>query len=149
MGGGVYAVCSDFILYHGLILETKVFLGGNAYGGVFREHHDAVMAGAYSKLILCADHAEALHTADLGLLDLEVSGEGGAKAGKENLLACRHVGGAANHGDGLRGAVIDGGDVEVITVRVGLTGKDLSHHNALQAAFYHFLGFHAVYLYAD
>ena len=148
VGSGVYAVCGDFILYHGFILEAQVFLCRNADGGVFRKDHDAVMAGANSKFILCAYHSKALHAANLGLLDLEVSGEDGAKAGKENLLAGSHVGSAANYGKGLRGAVVHSGNMEVVTVRVSFTGKDLSHHNAFEAAFNHFLGFNAVYLYA-
>ena len=148
MGSCVYTVCGNFILNHGLILEAQVFLCGNADGGVFREYHDSVVAGAYSKFILCAYHSETLHAADLGLLDLEVSGEDGAKACKENLLACSHVGSAAHYGKGLRGTVVDGGDVKVIGVRMCFTGKNLSHHNALEAAFNHFLGFNAVHLYA-
>ena len=147
--GCIYAVGRDFILYHGFVLETKVFLGGNAYGGVFREHHDAVVAGAYSKFVFGADHAEAVHSADFGLLDLEISGEDGPETGKEHLLARCHVGGAANHGEGLRGAVIYGGDMEVVAVRVRLAGENLRNYNALEAAFNHFPGFNAVYFNAD
>ena len=146
MGGCVYAVGSNFILYHGFILEAQEFLCRYADGGIFREHHNAVVACANSQFILCAYHSEALHAADFGLLDLEISGKDGAQAGKQHLLARRHVGRAANHGEGLRGAVIDRGDMEMVTVRVRLTGKHLRHYNPLKAAFNHFLCFNAVYL---
>ena len=149
MRSGIYTVGGYLILYYGFILEAKIFLCRNAYGGVFRKDHNAVVAGAYSKFILSADHTEAVYPADLGLLDLEVSGEDGAQACKEDFLPCRHVGSAANHGERLRGAVIHGGDMEVVAVRVRVTGEHLSHNNSLETAFHHFPGFHAVYLYAD
>ena len=78
----VHPVGGDFILYDGFCLEAEVLLGGGAYDGIVREDHDACVAGAYSQLVLSADHTEGLDAADLGLLDLEVSGKDGAYAGE-------------------------------------------------------------------
>ncbi len=149
MGGRVDAVGGNFIFDDSLVLQLKVFLGGSADDGILRQHHDAGVAGADAQLVLGTDHAEALHAADLGLLDLEVSGKDGAQLGEEHFLSGRHVGGAAHHLDGLGGAVVYGGHVQVVAVRMGLAGEHLGHHHALQTAGNDFLHLNAVYLNAD
>ena len=149
VGSRINAVGGNLIFNHGLVLELEVLLGGSAHHGALREHHDALMAGANAKFVLGTDHSKALHAPDLGFLNLEVSGKDGAYLGKKYFLAGGYVGRAAYHLDGLGAAVIHRGNVQVVAVRMRLAGKDLGHHNALEAAGNHFLHLYAVHLDAD
>ena len=142
MRSGVYAVGGDFVFDNRLVLQLEVFLGGGAGNGALREYHDAGMAGADTQFILCADHAEAFHAANLGLLDFEVSGEHGANLGEEHFLPGGHVGRTANHLYRLRGAVVHGGNMQMVAVRMGIAGKDLGHNDMVQSAVLHFYGIH-------
>ena len=92
------------------------------------------MAGAYAKLVLGTDHAQALDSADLGFLDLEVAREDGADLGEEDLLAGRHVGGAAYDLEQFSGAGIHLGDVQMVAVRVRLALHDLGDHDSGESA---------------
>ena len=112
----------------------EIFLGRCPDNSVLGKDHDAGVVLAYPELVLGADHAEGLDPADLGLLDLEVPGKDGADPGEEDLLAGGHVGGAANHGHRLRGAVIHLGDMEMVRVRVWLALEDLGHHDSGQSS---------------
>ena len=58
VGGGVNAVGGDFVLDYSFGPEVQIILGGSAGYGLRGQHHDALMAGADSELVLGADHAE-------------------------------------------------------------------------------------------
>ena len=76
------------------------------------------MVIADAKFVLGADHSERLHSADLGLLDLEIARKNGPDSGEKHLLACSHVRSAANHGYQFARTVIDLGNVEMIRIRM-------------------------------
>ena len=126
----------------------EILLCGRTHHGIFRQHHDAIVAGADTELVLGADHAEGLDSAYLGFLDLEVSGEHGAYLRKQDLLAGCYVGGAANYGDGLAGTGIDPGDMQMVAVRMWLALKYVRHDDSGKAAG-NLLGlFQRIHLYA-
>jgi hypothetical protein len=106
------------------------------------------VAGADAEFVLGAYHSAGLDSADLGLLDLEVSGKDGADLGEEDFLACSDVGGAADYADGLAGADIHRGDVEMVAVGVGLAGEDLGNYHSGETSGNLFGLFYSVNLYA-
>ena len=78
-----------------------------------------------------ANHAETFDAANLGLLHLERATIRERKfrtnRGEHHGLACSHVRGSANDLDGFF-AVIDGRNVQVVAIRMGFAGKNLSHN---------------------
>ena len=149
VGGRVDAVGRDLILDHRLRAQVEIFLGRRADHGVRRKDHDSLVALADAEFVLGADHTEGLHAADLGFLDLEITGQHRAELGEEDLLAGGHVGRAAHHGQRLARAGIHGGDVEMVGVRVRLAGQHLGHHDPGESARDLFLLLHAVDFDAD
>ena len=95
-----------------------------------------------------ANHAEAFHAADLGLLHLERAAVGerefSANRGENHGLACGYVRGAAHDLERFL-AVVHGGDVQVVAVRVGFAGEHLRHHEFFVdlARFFHAFDFEA------
>ena len=76
------------------------------------------MVIADAEFILGANHSERLHSADLGLLDLEIARKDGPDPGEKDLLAGSNVRSAADHGDQFTSTVIDLGNVEMVGVRM-------------------------------
>ena len=87
----VHAIGRNLVLNDGLGLDMKIILSRHTHGGVFRKDLDAFVALAYSQLVLCADHPEALHSANLRFLNLKVTREDSAHLSKQNLLSCSYI----------------------------------------------------------
>ena len=106
------------------------------------------MVVAEADFVFGANHAETFHTADLGLLHLERAAIGErefrANRGENHGLASGDVRGAAHDLERFL-AVVHGGDVQVVAVRVGFAGKHLRHHELLVdlARFFHAFDFEA------
>ena len=149
VGRSVDPVGGDFVFDDGLRLQVEVFFRGRADNRVFGQHHDTGMVGTDAELILRADHAEGLNAADLGLLDLEIARKDRSDAGEKDFLSGRDIGSAADDRQGLSGAVIDGGDVEMVRIRVRLAGQHLRDDDAGQPAGNLFLFGDAVHLDTD
>ena len=149
MGGRVDAVGRDLVFDHRLGAELEVFLGRGADHGVLRQDHDALVVGADTELVLRADHAEGLHAADLGFLDLEIPGQDRADLGEQYLLACGHVGRAAHHRQGFAAAGIHRGDMEMVGIRMRLAGQHAGHHDPGESAGNALLLLHAIDFDAD
>ena len=94
-----------------------------AQGRVLGQLHDALMAISQVELAFRADHAAALDTAQLRLLDLKVTRQNRADGRDGNLETGAHVGRSAHD---LRrfGAIakVDGRDVHVIAIGMRLAG---------------------------
>ena len=134
MRGCIHAVGSDLILNHRLRLKVEIILGRSTHDGLGLENHYAGMVFANAEFICGADHAEGLHSADLGFLDLEITGKDGAESREEDLLSGSDVGGAADHGYGIAVAGIDLGDVEMVRVGMRLALQDLGHDHTGESA---------------
>ena len=89
------------------------------------------MAGAHTNLVLGANHAQRLLATHLRALDgkfLVAVIELGAQGGDNHLLAGSNIGRAAHNLYGcLAIAQVDGGDVQVVTVRVVNASDDVAY----------------------
>ena len=63
VGAGISTVGRNIHFYQIVALHAKISGSGHSHGGIFREHHDAVVALANANLIFGANHAVALHAA--------------------------------------------------------------------------------------
>ena len=129
------------------IVEAEAHERGTCRDAVV-ENHDARVVVAEADFVFGANHAETFHAANLGLLHLEGAAIGErefrANGGKNHGLARGHVGGAAYDLERFL-AVVYGGDVQVVAVRVGFAGKNLGHHELFVdlARFFHAFDFEA------
>ena len=100
------------------------------------QHHDAGVVVAEADFVFGANHAEAFDAADLGLLHLQGAAIGerefSANRGENHGLACGHVRGAAHNLERFL-AVVHGGDVQVVAVRMGVAGENLRYNELLVA----------------
>ena len=138
MRDGVHTVGGDGHLEEVVVLHVEVLLGGHADGCVVGQDHDAGVVGAELQLVGSAEHALADGAAQLALLDFVVFGVGGVDLGAylcaDHLLTGSDIGGAADDVEGRAGADVDGGEVQVVAVGVGLAGEHLGDNHVLQAA---------------
>ena len=134
-------------------LDMVVVLGGCARHGVSRQHNDAVVAGADADFVLSTDHAVRLHAAQFALLD----GEGGialiefrAEGGDDDLLPCPYVGRAADNLHRLSPvAQVNGSDVHVVAIGMGLAGQHFADDDASKSALDGFHFFHTAHFQSD
>ena len=100
---------------------------------VIGQLHDAIVIAAQVELALRANHAAALDTAQLRLLDLEITGQNRADGRDGDFEARAHVGCSAHDLRRLGTiAEVDGRHVHVIAIRVGLAGLDQTDPHALE-----------------
>ena len=92
----------------------EIFLCGSTYDSIFREDLDSVVTVSDTEFILSADHTERLDSADLGLLDFEVSRENCSKPCKENFLAGCHIRGSTDNCKEFACTIIDLSYMEMI-----------------------------------
>jgi len=96
---------------------------GPTVGRALRQFHDPGMGVAQRQLTLGAEHAAGLDSADLGLLDLHLSGQGRAGQGDDGVESGAGIGGAA---DDLEDVVADRhlAQGQLVGVRVRLRRDD-------------------------
>ena len=121
-------------------LEVEHRIGKAAPGGkrltqrrILGQFHDAIMAASQVELALRADHAAALDTAQLRLLDLEVTGQNRTDGSDGDLEPSAYVGRSA-HDLRRLGAIakVDGRHRHMIAVGMGLAGLDEANLHALE-----------------
>ena len=121
-----------------IFFEPELFAGRRADHGGRIQHHDAGMVVSDAQFIFRADHAEAVHAADAGFLDLEFAAVVGRElrtdGGQQDFLALRHVGRTADHLHQLGGAGVEPGDVEMVGIGMFRTFDDFRHDDAGEAA---------------
>ena len=61
----IHTVCCKADFNKCICSKSKIILGRSSYDGIRIENHDTVMRLTDTKLILCADHSERLHTTNL------------------------------------------------------------------------------------
>ena len=113
-----------------------VVLGGRlSHGRILGQDNDTVVGVAHTDLVLCADHTERLHAAQLRPLDGEALVsvvEDAAQVGHDHLLALGHIGCATD--DLLRSllAQIHRRDMEVVAIGMGDTRQHFTYRQTLQ-----------------
>ena len=96
----VGTVGGDVHLYQPVALQVIVFSGRSTHLSVLGQHDDTGMVGADANLVLCANHAAALHATQFRLLDnkfLVAVVEHAAQVGNNHLLSRSHVGRATDN----------------------------------------------------
>ena len=151
--GAVDAIGSDVDRDHLIRVYAEVVGRLGSSGDVVRQHHDPVVGGAESDLVLGADHAEGVLSPHAALLDrkgLLTVVERAADGGDDDGLSGCHIGRTADDLERSVRAVlateIHGGDVEVVGVGVGYTGEDLTDDETAQSATDRLARLHAVRL---
>ena len=90
----ISAVGSDVNLNQPVTLQVVILSSRRTYHSVLRQHDDTSVTGADTYLVLGTNHAQRLHTTQLGLLDdklLVAVVEHTAQVSHYDLLACCHV----------------------------------------------------------
>ena len=146
VAGAVHAVRRQADFEERVFLQLQLRAGRRADDGTGIEHHDARVVISDAELVFRADHAVALDAADLGFLDLEFRAVVGREfcpdGSHQDLLALRHVGGAADHLQQLRRSRVEFGDVQVVGIGMRHAFHHFRHDDASQAAGNLFDGLH-------
>ena len=151
MAARICTVGGDIHFDYEIALDMVVLGCGDAHGSVFGQHDDAVVVVAHAYLVLCTNHAVALHTAQLALLDgeaLVAVVELGAHHGHYHLLSGSHIRCSAHYLDGLALACIHAADVHVVAVGVRLTCEHVCCPQAFQSALDRLHFFHTIHFQA-
>ena len=151
MAARICTVGGDIHFDYEIALDMVVLGCGDAHGSVFGQHDDAVVVVAHAYLVLCTNHAVALHTAQLALLDgeaLVAVVELGAHHGHYHLLSGSHIRCSAHYLDGLALACIHTADVHVVAVGVRLTCEHVCCPQAFQSALDRLHFFHTIHFQA-
>jgi hypothetical protein len=121
-----------------LVVQVEVLADALANGRVFRQHHQAAMVFRQLQLARGAQHAVAIHAAQLADLDLErlaaVFGRGqhGAHQRARHLDAGLDVGRATDDLQGLAGAGIDLAHIEAVGVGMALGRQHVRNHHLVE-----------------
>ena len=111
------------------IVELQVVADIGAHWGVFRQFHQAIDEVFQAQLGGAAEHAVGFLAAQLGFLDLEVTGQYRAHLGEGNFQAGAHVGRAADYLHCVF-AIGDLADAEFVRIRVLFAAFHLTDHHA-------------------
>ncbi len=137
----VNTVRSQVYLEYKIILDIVVLRCRTTYHGLCgsRKHDDTVVRRAYADFILGTYHTERFHSTYLRFLDLKFASvggvEGSADGSDHNSLSGGYIGSTAYDLCRSTFAVeIDGCDMEVVAVGMGLAGENFTHHDAGKAA---------------
>ena len=115
------------------IADAERFGGGIARGKIAVEVDDSLMLVGQAELALRTQHAAALDTPDLRLLELHAGTWNDASRACEHALhAGTRVGRAAHHVEALAAADIDGADAEPVGVGVGPRLDHFANHEIRQ-----------------
>ena len=104
---------------------------------ILGQHDNAVVTLANAYLVLGTNHAVRLDAAQLAFLyreTLVAVVELGAQRGNDHLLPCLDIGRAAYDLFGFTLSEVDGADVHVVAVGMGLAGQHLADDDAFQTA---------------
>ena len=143
VGSSVDTVGSKADSQQVVVLQAEVLHCGGAGDCILVELHNTLVAATDTKLILGTQHTERLNTTNLATFDFEhLVATGGvqlcANSGTHNLQTLAAVGSATDNIEGLAGAHIHGGDVEVVRIGVILAGENLTNNHTTKTALYCF-----------
>ena len=145
---GIDTVRCQADLEHDVVGHPEVFAYALAHRRIGGQHEDARMRGAHPDLVLRADHPFGHFSADLGFLNLERLARerihGGTHDRDDHFLSGRHVGRAADDGQGRFAADVHRRQAQLVGVGMPDAGLHLAHHQAAQAALDRFHGFDAL-----
>ena len=138
-GEAVGAVRGDLTVEHG-VGRAQVLGKRHADGSILGKDHDTLVIGGEAEFARGAIHATGHDATKLALLDLDVAGQLRADHRGHDVVALVEVLCAAHDLQGLRvalgvhvvGAHVDHGDPQVIGIGMGLLGKDLGRHDAVE-----------------
>ncbi len=126
----------DINLDEPVALQVIVLSSRLTHRCILREHDDTIVRSTHANLILSTDHAQALYTAELALLDgktLVAVVEHTAQVGNDNLLTGSHVRRTADNLLWLALAQVNGCYVEVIAVRMRLACQHFTYVKTFQS----------------
>ena len=150
---GIGAVGRDIYFDEVVALKLEIFRGRHTYGRFFGEYHNAIVALTNTDFVFGTNHTEALHTAQFAALDGEAltlgAIEHGAQGCHDYFLASGHIGRTANNLGGLARAEVNGADVHVVAIGMGLASEDMAHDKSLETAAYGLDLLHAAYFQSD
>ena len=133
----VRVVGRDVHLYDEVALQSVVLSRRRAHDSILRQHNDAVMACAYTYLVLGTYHAVRLDAAQLALLYcklLVAIVEHTTELCHDDLLSSSHIGRATDNLLYEAIALVDRRHVHVVTIRMRLACKHLTYYKTLEAA---------------
>ena len=113
------------------VLQAERLEDRLAQGQSGRQDHDSFRFDGETEFFCRAEHPHRLAPANLGLLDLEITGENRTDPGERNQVAGSMVLGSANDLQGFA-AGIDLTERQPVGFRVLIDGKKLRHHHAIQ-----------------
>ena len=120
--------------FDGDIVEGQIVTYRGAYGGIGRQFDDAAGVQLDAQLAVRAQHAVRRLTAQLGFLDLEITGQHGADHGHRYFQALATVGRATDDVEQLIAADIDFGHPQLVRIRVLATFNHFTHYNLAEVA---------------
>ena len=137
MARRVHAVGRELDFETPVAFDVEIFGGRSAGPYFFGNHDDALVARSETEFVFGAYHAHRLDSAYLRFLDLYFLVaviEDCADGGDHDGLPGGHVRGTADNLLGFVASEVDGGDVKMVGVGMGLAGEHLADHHAAKAA---------------
>ena len=149
MAACICTVGGNVHLYQIVAFQIVILLGRNTNGSILGQYDDTVVACTYANLILCTDHAQALHTTQLAALDdkfLVAVVQLGTYHGNNHLLTGGNIRSTAHYLQGGLLTNIHTTYMHVVTIGVLFTCENLTCPQAFQTSLYALYFLHATYL---